>query len=280
MDGHFVPWDKATLHATSHGLNYATSVFEGIRVYAGRPFKLTEHVERFRGSADLLGFPLPYGTQELCDAVTGVISVQELRNGYVRPVAWRGHESISIAGPDTTPHVVIAAMSMGDVFDDDRRRTGLRLQVSRWSKPDPDMAPVKAKAACHYVIAHLAIKEARSAGFDDALMLDGQGNIAESTGSNFFVVKDGELITPVPESALDGITRRTVMGLARERGVPVREEILRLKDLVGAQESFLTGTAYEVVPVRSVGSLIFPGPRPITEALTKAYFDLVGKEVA
>lgn len=280
MDGRLVAWDEAQLHVLSHGLNYASSVFEGERVYAGKIFKLKEHTERFLESARLLRFPLPYSLEQLCAATEQVVAAQDLRDGYVRPVAWRGHEGLGISAPNTTTHVAIAAVPMGDLFTPEKRKAGLSLQVSRWRRPDPDTAPVKAKAASHYAVGGLAIREALEAGFDDALMLDRHGNIAESTGSNFFTVTDGTLLTPIPECALDGITRQTVMDLARRRGMKVVEERLRLDDLASAQEAFLTGTAYEVIPVAKIGDLEFPGPKPAAEALMRDYFALVGRTAA
>ncbi|HTK59909.1 MAG TPA: branched-chain amino acid transaminase [Candidatus Baltobacteraceae bacterium] len=278
MDGRLVPWDQAQLHVLSHGLNYASSVFEGIRTYGGAPFKLSEHMERFQESARILAFPLPFTTAQLVEAARQVIGTQDLRDGYLRPVAWRGHEGLGISAPNTTTHVAIAGVPMGDLFTPELRKNGISLQVSSWRRPSPETAPIKAKAACHYAVGALAIKEALAAGCGDALMLDERGFIAESTGSNFFIVKGGILRTPIPDRALDGITRRTVLDLARQRGIETAEERLRLDDLAGATEAFLTGTAVEVIPVNRVDDAAIPGPRPITEALMEDYFKLVGKK--
>ena len=278
MDGRLVAWNEAQLHVLSHGLNYASSVFEGERFYAGKIFKLKEHTERFLESARLLRFPLPFTLEQLCAATEEVVAAQGFRDGYIRPVAWRGHEGLGISAPNTTTHVAIAAVPMGALFTPEKKKAGLSLQVSRWRRPEPEMAPIKAKAACHYVAGGLAIREAQEAGFDDALMLDARGDIAESSGSNFFIVRDGVVRTPIPDRALDGITRRTVMELAGERGIEVVEERIRPDALASAQEAFLTGTAYEVIGVGRIGDLAFSGPRPVTDALTEAYDRLVGKE--
>jgi branched-chain amino acid aminotransferase len=278
MDGRMLPWEEANLHVLSHGLNYASSVFEGIRVYGGASFKLVEHFERFQESARLLSFPLPYATDQLCAAAGQVISAQDLKDGYVRPVAWRGSEGLGVSAPNAVTHVAIAAFPMGNLFSDEMRAAGLRLKTSKWIRPSPEMAPVRAKAACHYVTGALAIKEAQEAGFDDALMLDYRGNIAESSGSNIFLVRDGKLLTPIPECALDGITRRTIMDLAREKGIDVSEVRLKPEDLDSAQEIFLTGTAYEVIAVGAIDHRTFSGPRPVTGGLAKDFFALIGKK--
>jgi branched-chain amino acid aminotransferase len=277
MDGCLTPWEEANLHVLSHGLNYASSVFEGVRIYGGTPFKLSEHLERFQESARLLNFPLPYATEQLRAAVEQVIAAQGPCDGYLRPVAWRGHEGLGISAPNTTTHVAIAAVPTGDYFSPEIRRAGISLKFSSWIKPTGEMAPLRAKAACHYAVGAMAIKEAKDAGFDDALMLDHRGAIAESTGSNFFIVRGGELFTPIPEFALDGITRRTVMDLARQRGIKATETRLRPEDLAGADEAFLTGTAYEVIAVRRIADRQFSDRHPIADLLAQDYFKLVGK---
>jgi branched-chain amino acid aminotransferase len=278
VDGRLVPWEEATLHVLSHGLNYASSVFEGERIYGGTVFKLVEHTERLLRSAELIGFELPYTVEQLCEATKRVVAAQGLRSGYVRPVAWKGSEELGIGATNAKTHVAIAAIGMGDPLPPELRKAGVRLKTSTWARPMPNMAPIRAKASCHYVISRLAIQEAKAAGCDDALMLDHLGDIAESTGSNFFAVMDGVVCTPAPEFALDGITRRTVMDLARAQGIEVKERVLRLGDLAMAQEAFLTGTAVEILPVRSVDGRDFPESRPVTELLTREYFKTVGKE--
>lgn len=274
LDGAFVPWREARLHVLSHGLHYGGAVFEGVRVYGGRPFKSVEHAERLRASARELNFTLPYSAAEL-DAVTREIVAREgITDGYVRPVAWRGAEQISVSGTGNSVHVAVAAWEWPHVFADGAQERGIRLGTSRWRRPSPDTAPVRAKAASLYAIGTLARDEAEAAGFDDALLLDHRGRLAEATGANLFLVIDGELHTPVPDGFLDGITRQTVIALAQELGMTVRVRGIDPAELALADEVFLTGTAYEVQPVRAVDDREFTVGR-MTLRLAEAYGELV-----
>ncbi|MFF8602371.1 branched-chain amino acid aminotransferase [Streptomyces sp. NPDC015232] len=274
LDGVFVPWREARLHVLSHGLHYGGAVFEGVRVYGGRPFKSREHAERLRASARELNYAIPYAVAEL-DAVTReVVARAGIADGYVRPVAWRGAEQISVSGTGNRVHVAVAAWEWPHVFADGAQRHGIRLRTSRWRRPSPDTAPVRAKAASLYAIGTLARDEAEAAGFDDALLLDHRGRLAEATGANLFLVIDGELHTPVPESFLDGITRRTVIALAAELGLTVRVRDIDPAELTLADEVFLTGTAYEVQPVRAVDARSFAVGKT-TLRLAEAYGELV-----
>ncbi|MFF4814169.1 branched-chain amino acid aminotransferase [Kitasatospora sp. NPDC001309] len=273
LDGAFVPWRDAQLHVLSHGLHYGGGIFEGIRVYDGRPFKSAEHFERLHTSAGELNFRIPFTPAELDAAMQETIRHQGIVDGYVRPVAWRGSEQISVSGAGTSVHVAIAAWEWPHVFSGDAQSRGIRLRTSRWRRPSPDTAPVRAKAASLYNICTLARDEAEAAGCDDALLLDHRGYLAEATGANLFLVIDGALHTPTADTFLDGITRRTVLALARELGIPVHERHIQPEELPGADEVFLTGTAYEVQPVSGVDGHSFE-VGSITTTLSKAYAGL------
>ncbi|MET0188826.1 MAG: branched-chain amino acid aminotransferase [Pseudonocardia sediminis] len=270
LDGRLVEWRSATLHVLSHGLHYASSVFEGERVYDGEVFALSAHSRRLVASARELGFTLPWTAGELDAATREVVAASGITDGYVRPIAWRGTESIEIAGTGTTVHVAVAAWEWPDVFDPGARERGIRLGTSRWRRPAPDTAPVHAKAAGVYALGTMARHEVDARGFDDALMLDHAGRVAEATGANVFLVRDGELHTPIADCFLPGITRATVLGLARERGMTVHERRILPGELADADEVFLTGTAYEVQPVRAVDGYEF-AVGPVTRTLMADY---------
>ena len=278
LDGQYVPWRQAQLHVLSHGLHYGGGIFEGERVYAGRVFKLAEHTQRLHRSARELGFEIPFSCAQIDAATLGLVERQGVSNGYVRPVAWRGSEQMSVAAPAATIHLAIAAWEWPDIIPADSRENGLRLGTSRWRRPAPDTAPVQAKAASLYNICTLAHSEAEAAGFDDALLLDYRGYVAEGTGANIFLVFGGELHTPVPDCFLNGITRQTVIGLAGQLGIPVTERQIRPAELDQAAECFLTGTAYEVQPVRAIDGHQYQ-VGAITRALVEAYRRLVYQEV-
>lgn len=252
LDGEFVPWCEARLHVLSHGLHYATSVFEGERAYGGEVFKLREHSERLLASARELGFELPWDAAQLDAATRELVRALDLCDGYVRPVAWCGTETMSVSPEQTRAHVAIAAWPWPHAFSPEAQLDGIRLATARWRRPAPDTAPVRAKGAALYAIGALARQTAERAGYDDALLLDHRGLLAEATGANLFLVIDGALHTPVPDCFLDGITRRTVIDAARRLGLPVRERPIHPRELARASEVFLTGTAYEVQPVRAV----------------------------
>jgi branched-chain amino acid aminotransferase len=276
IDGALVPWSAATLHVLSHGLNNASAVFEGMRVYGGRIYALREHAERLVRSARILRLELDHDAAAVASAAEAVVAAQQLATGYVRPVVWLGEESIGISARGARTHLAIAAFPCGDVVPAAVRSGGARLAVSRWARPAPHMAPLQAKASAHYTVARLALEEARSEGFDDALLLDHRGLVAEATGANFFAVRSDAIVTPPADSALDGITRRTILELAARRGLRALELHLRIADLEGASEAFLTGTAVEVLAVSQVGPLRFGAPGPITAALAADYARHVG----
>ncbi|QKV96350.1 branched-chain amino acid aminotransferase [Streptomyces sp. NA02950] len=273
-DGAFVPWREAKLHVLSHGLHYGGGVFEGERVYGGAVFKLTEHNERLHTSARELGFAIPFPVSELDDATRELVRRQNITDGYVRPVAWRGSEQMSVSGAGARVHVAIATWEWPRVFSGPARDEGISLGTSRWRRPAPDTAPVRAKAASLYNICTLAREEAEAAGHDDALLLDHRGLLAEATGANLFLVIDGALHTPVADTFLNGITRQTVIGLARDLDITVHERALTPDALADADEVFLTGTAYEVQPVRAVDGHPY-GVGKVTRSLAEAYARLV-----
>ncbi len=273
MDGSLVPWRNAKLHVLSHGLHYASGVFEGERAYSGNIFKLREHTERLIGSARILGFDLPYSADEIDAACNQVLAENGLVDGYVRPIAWRGSEQLSVSAQATKIHLAIAAWAWPNLFGEDRMK-GVRLGMAQWRRPHPQTAPTASKAAGLYMIGTLSKHAAEAEGFEDALMLDWKGNVAEATGANVFFVMDGELHTPVIDGFLDGITRRTVMSLARRDQIKVVERVIEESDIPRAQEVFLAGTAAEVTPVRQIGAHHFT-PGPITERLLREYEALV-----
>ncbi|MDT0477794.1 branched-chain amino acid aminotransferase [Streptomyces sp. DSM 41014] len=252
LDGEFVPWRDARLHVLTHGLHYGGSVFEGERVYEGRVFKLTEHTQRLHESAWELGYQIPFSLEELNEATLEVVHRQGISNGYVRPVAWRGSEHISVSSRGTSAHVAIAAWEWPHVFSVDAKTRGIRLCTSRWRRPSPESAPVRAKAASLYNICTLARDAADAAGFDDALLLDYRGYVAEATGANLFLVSGETLYTPTADCFLAGITRKAVLDLAGELGIQAIERHILPDELSGFDECFLTGTAYEIQPVRSI----------------------------
>ncbi|MBY0356097.1 MAG: branched-chain amino acid aminotransferase [Rickettsiales bacterium] len=274
FDGVMVPWREAKLHVLSHGLHYASSVFEGVRVYGGKIFKKSEHSERFHRSAELLDFKIPYSVAQLDAACEEAIKANGVTDGYLRPVAWRGSEMMAIAAQQTSVHVAIASWSMPTYFSPEARERGLKLTISSWRRPAPDMAPSASKAAGLYMICTMSKHAAERAGFDDALMHDYRGYLAEATGANLFLIINGELHTPKADCFLDGITRRTVMQLAREAGIVVVERHIMPDELAQAQEVFLTGTAAEVTPVGSIDGHRFT-VGPVTKMLMQAYSDLV-----
>ena len=267
-NGSKIAWRDAKLHVMSHGLHYASCVFEGIRAYGGTAYKLQEHYERFHMSANLLDFEIPYSVPTLEQATRGLLTDNDLSEAYIRPVAWRGSEQMAIAADKTTIHVAIIAWNFGDYFG--ARLKGIRLTLSQWRRPSPESAPCKSKAAGLYTICTLAKHEAQRKGFDDALMLDYRGQIAESTGSNIFLVIDGQIHTPKADCFLDGITRQTLVRLARAEGIEVVERAVLLEDLDAAQEVFLTGTAAEVTLVREIDERKF-SEDTITKRLAALY---------
>ncbi len=273
-NGQMVPWKDAKFHFLTHGLHYASSVFEGIRAYNGKPFKLTEHNERLHRSAQILDMEVPFDVATLDAACMEVLKANNLSDAYLRPAAWRGAEMMGIAGNGTKVHVAIACWHWGKYYSPELLEKGISLVQSKWAKPAPNTAPTESKAAGLYMIGTLARHEAEKAGYNDALMLDYRGLVAESSGANLFIVKDGVLKTPVPDCFLNGITRQTVMGLAKDVGIKVEETQITLDDLMAADEVFLTGTAAEITPVGKINTKTFT-VGPVTRQLHKLYEDAV-----
>ena len=273
MDGEFLPWREAKLHVLTHGLHYASGIFEGERCYAGNIFKLREHTERLIRSGRLLGFEVPFTSDEIDAASIETVRRNGHTDAYVRPVAWRGSEMLAVSAQRTRIHLAIACWGWPNLFGENRMK-GVRLGMARWRRPAPDTAPTASKASGLYMIGTLSKHAAEAEGFDDAMMLDFKGDVAEATGANAFFVFDGELHTPTPVCFLDGITRRTVMRLARNRQMKVVERTIRAEELPKATEVFLAGTAAEVTPVRAIGEYAYT-PGQITETLLSDYEKLV-----
>ncbi len=259
LDGSLVEWKDAKLHVLTHGLHYASSVFEGERVYDREIFKLTEHSERLVYSASRMGFEIPYSVSEIDKFCREVVKVQKIENGYVRPIAWRGSEMMAVSAQNNTIHLAIAAWVWGSYFDPKIKLNGIKLNISKWKKPAPDSIPWDTKAAGNYMINTLSKHEAEKHGYNDSMMLDYQGNIAEATGANvFFINKEQtEIYTPVADSFLNGITRRTVIEIAKSLQIRVIEKKIKPEDLKSYKGCFLTGSAAEVTPVSQVGEYSF-----------------------
>lgn len=274
MDGALVPWRDAKTHVLTHALHYASAVFEGMRAYDGEIFKLTEHSQRLRESAKILDFEIPYAVAEIDKACREAVRVNNLVDAYVRPIAWRGSEQMGVAAQAATVHLAIAAWDWGSYFDPAARLKGLRLAIAQYRRPDPRTAPTKSKAAGLYMICTIEKHRAEKAGYADALMLDWRGQIAEATGANIFFVKDGVLHTPTPDCVLDGITRRTAIGLAKQRGLTVIERAIQPEEMADFSECFITGTAAEVMPVSEIGPYRFAVGQ-ITKTLMDDYSALV-----
>ena len=279
LDGRLVPWREANVHVLTHGLHYASSVFEGERAYSGRIYKLDEHTERLFESARILGMTIPYTEQQVSEACYEVLHAQGHEDAYVRPLVFRGSEQMSVAAPHSRTRVAIAVWPWPSYFHPTEKMKGIRLTISDWRRPAPDTAPAKAKAAGLYMICTLSKHKAEADGYHDALMFDYRGLVAEATGANVFFVKEGKLITPIPDCFLDGITRKSVMALARARQIPVIERYIEPQEMERFTECFLTGTAAEVTPVREIGPYRFT-PGPITETLFHDYAEDVRKPVS
>lgn len=278
-DGKLMPWRDAKLHALSHGLHYGSCVFEGERSYAGHIFKMEEHHDRLLASGKQLGFNIPYSRAEIDAASMAVLQANGIVDGYLRPVAWRGSEMMAVSAQQTKIHVVIAAWQWPAYFSPEARMKGIRMTVADWKRPSPDTAPCRSKAAGLYMICTLSKHSAESKGYNDALMLDYRGLIAEATGANVFLVQDGKIHTPTPDCFLDGITRRTVIDLAKRRGYEVIERAIKPEELAHTQEVFLTGTAVEVTPVAEIDDYKFQAGE-ITRNLMNDYDALVRKHAA
>jgi branched-chain amino acid aminotransferase len=276
LNGEIVPWRGAKIHVLTHALHYGSCVFEGERAYRGKVFKLEEHTDRLFTSASVLDMKIPYTPAQINDATVAAIRANGMSDCYVRPLAWRGSEVMGVAAQSSRINVAIAVWAWPSYFSPQERLKGIRLTMAKWRRPHPDTAPVKAKAAGLYMICTLNKHEAERAGFEDALMLDWRGQIAEATGANVFFVIDGAIHTPTPDCFLDGITRRTVIGLAKARGYKVIERVMMPDDMAKATECFLTGTAAEVTPVREIGTYKFT-PGDVCRTLMLDFDDVTGK---
>ena len=274
LDGQFVPWREAKVHVLTHGLHYASAVFEGERMYGGEIYELTAHTERLFRSAEILDFQIPYTVAEIDAACKETCARNGLTDCYVRPIAWRGSEQIGVSAQQTKIHVAIAAWEWPSYFKPEERAKGIRLTFAKYRRPDPATAPTASKAVGLYMICTISKHAAEREGYADALMLDWRGYIAESTGANIFLIRDGVIHTPLPDCFLDGITRRTVIRLAKERGFEVVERHIPGEELPTFSEVFIVGTAAEVTPVAEIGPHVFR-PGNISLSLMDDYAQLV-----
>ena len=280
FNGTAVEWKDAKIHVLNHGLHYASCVFEGERVYDGEIFKLREHTERLFYSAKRMGIEVPYSIDEIDDACKKIVNIQNVKNGYVRPVIWRGSEMMAISAQKNKIHVAIATWEWGSYFDPKQKLNGIKLNISSWRRPSPNSIPWDTKAAGLYMICTLSKHEAERDGFTDSLMLDHEGNIAEATGANiFFKNEEGEIHTPIPDSFLDGITRRSVIEIAKLKGIKVIERKIAPEEMKNFVGCFLTGTAAEVTPVSKIDKYEFKVCSTITD-LNNSYQTLVRKKSA
>ena len=274
FDGELIEWNKAQLHLLSHGLHYASSVFEGERSYSGKIFKLKEHTERLFDSARQLDLRVPFSIQEINDACYQTLEKNDLSDAYVRPIIWRGAETMGVSAPNSKIHCAIAVWEWPSYFSPEDKLKGIRLTLSDWKRPSPETIPCQAKAAGLYMICTLSKQEAETKGYDDALMLDWRGQVAEATGANIFFMKEKEIHTPLPDCFLNGITRRTVIDIAKEKDFEVIERKIELEELDNFEQCFITGTAAEVTPVSVIDDYSFFVGNEIKE-LSDAYIDLV-----
>lgn len=271
LNGEFIQWRDAKIHFLSHALHYASAVFEGERVYGGHIFKLREHTDRLLKSGNILDFQIPYSADEIDEASKKLIEMNGIDDGYIRPIAWRGSEMMGVSAQKSRINVAIAAWEWPAYFSPEAKMKGLRMRMSDWCRPDPRTAPTDSKAAGLYMICTLSKHKAESEGYDDALLLDWRGYIAEATGANiFFLMEDGKLHTPKPDCFLDGITRRTVIELAKAKGFELVERHIKPEEMANAREAFLTGTAVEVTPIQSIGEYQFT-PGDCCRTLIEAY---------
>ena len=275
-----VDWQEVKLHVLSHGLHYGSFVFEGLRVYEGGIFKLEEHTDRLYHSAKRMGIKIPYSKDEINKATKKIVSVQNVQNGYIRPFAWRGSEMMAISAQQTKIHVAIATWEWGSYFDPKLKTEGIKLNISKWRRPAPNTIPWDTKASGLYMICTLSKHEAEQQGYADSLMLDHEGNVAEATGANiFFKDKDGNLHTPTPDCFLDGITRRTVIEIAKSKKIKVIERKIKPEELSNFVGCFLTGTAAEVTPVSQIEKFNYKVCSTIID-LSESYQAKVRKKIA
>ena len=280
FNGKAVKWQEANIHVLNHGLHYASCVFEGERVYDGEIFKLEEHTERLFYSAKRMGIDIPYTQIEINEACKNIVNIQKIHNGYVRPVIWRGSEMMAISAQKNKIHVAIATWEWGSYFDPKLKLKGIKLNISAWRRPNPNSVPWDTKAAGLYMICTLSKHEAERKGFTDSLMLDHEGNVAEATGANiFFKNEKSELHTPLPDSFLDGITRREVIKIAKAKGIKVIERKIKPEEMKNFVGCFLTGTAAEITPVSQIDDFNFKTCNLIND-LNDSYQTLVRKKTA
>ena len=280
FNNELVDWSSAKVHVLNHGLHYASCVFEGERVYDGNIFKLSEHTERLFHSAKRMEIKIPYSQSEINQACNQIVSVQNIKNGYVRPVVWRGSEMMAISAQKNKTNVAIATWEWGSYFDPKLKLKGIKLNISKWRRPNPNSVPWDTKASGLYMICTLSKHEAESQGFTDSLMLDHDGNVAEATGANiFFKDKEGSLHTPIPDSFLDGITRRCVIDLAKSKKIKVIERKIKPTEMSNFVGCFLTGTAAEITPVSQIDKFNFSVCNIIVD-LSESYQLLVRKKNA
>jgi branched-chain amino acid aminotransferase len=270
FDGKLVAWREAKIHVLTHGLHYASCVFEGERIYSGRIYHLEAHTRRLFKSAEILGMKIPYTQDEINKACIQTAAVQNILDGYLRPVVYRGSEMMAVSAQQTKIHVAIAVWQWPSYFDPKEKLKGIRLDMAQWRRPAPDTAPSHAKAAGLYMICTMSKHAAEARGYADAMMLDYRGLVAEATGANMFFVKDGALHTPIADCFLNGLTRQSVIALARERQIPVVERYIDPKELDDFSECFITGSAAEVTPVSEIGPHRFT-PGRISETLMNDY---------
>lgn len=274
LDGTFVPWREAKAHVLTHALHYASAVFEGERMYGGEIFKLTEHTQRLHRSAELLDFEIPFSVAEIDNACKETCARNGLEDAYIRPIAWRGAEQVGVSAQLTRIHTAIAVWDWPSYFNPEEKARGIRITHAKYRRPAPETAPTSAKAAGLYMICTISKHAAEKAGYADALMLDWRGYVAETTGANIFLVRDGVIHTPIPDCFLDGITRRSVLQLARERGYEIVERYIPAEELGTFSEVFICGTAAEVTPVAEIAEHVYK-PGVITMALMEDYTRLV-----
>ncbi|WP_135212413.1 branched-chain amino acid aminotransferase [Vitreimonas flagellata] len=277
MDGEYVPQREAKVHVLTHALHYASCVFEGERAYDGVIFKSREHSERLHRSARILGYQVPYSVEEIDRVKHELVAKMGFGDAYVRALAWRGSEQLGVSAKSNTIHVAVASWQWGDYFAD--KMAGIRLMIAPWRRPAPDTAPCNSKAAGLYMICTLSKHAAEDCGFNDALMFDWRGQIAEATGANIFFVRDGVIHTPTPDCFLNGLTRQTVIKLAREKGMDVVERAIFPNELATFQEAFLTGSAAEVTPIKEIAGIQYK-PAAVCEALVHGYSALVRRKNA
>ena len=279
LDGKLVPWREANVHVLTHALHYASSVFEGQRAYGGEIFRLTDHSKRLKRSGEILGFDIPWTVEQIDEACREVLRANNLEDAYVRPVAWRGSEQMGVSAQKSKIHLAVAAWYWGAYFGEEAIRKGLRVDISPWRRPAPYTAPTESKASGLYMICTMARHQAQARGYDDALMFDWRGQVAEGTGANVFLVRDGKLHTPTPDCFLNGLTRQTVISLAQKRGIEVIERTIWPEELESFEQMFFTGSAAELTPVASAGPWNFEVGE-MSLQLRRDYIDLANRRIS